>query len=383
MIRSMLQSTRVSAVALCLVLLVPVGAAANEIALPATGAGRAPADTRMGAGSTDIAAFADALVDVAQRTNSTVGAVAALGGIPGAGGVGRAALRPETMIEQPYMVLGDLFVGLPVELSAVPIGYAPPPGERMVLDARYLNDLAVEYGVPWEAPSRFVRAVVERRGYDIGRSHVLEALRDHLLEAGMSPNAEVDISALNIHATVGSPDQVRVEVRDLYYDSRAGRFSARVDVPSGGGSARTVRLTGSVHVAVDVPVLNRPLRSGMVVTEDDIGWDTMRQGDLRPDILLDPHDLIGKATRRGIQAGQPVRASQVTPPEMVSRNAPVTMTLETPFMTVTARGRALEDGAIGETVRVANLGSGTEVLAVVSGRNAVRVRTEPMPVATR
>jgi flagella basal body P-ring formation protein FlgA len=68
---------------------------------------------------------------------------------------------------------------------------------------------------------------------------------------------------------------------------------------------------------------------------------------------------------------------------MVSRNAPVTMTLETPFMTVTARGRALEDGAVGETVRVANLASGNEVLAVVSGRNAVRVRTEPMPVATR
>jgi flagella basal body P-ring formation protein FlgA len=276
-----------------------------------------------------------------------------------------------------------VFVGLSAELSAVPVGYAPPPGERMVLDARYLNDLAAEYGVPWEAPSRFVRAVVLRRGYDIGRSHVLAALRDRLLEAGMSPNAEVDVSALNVHATVGSPEQVRVEVRDLYYDSRSGRFSARVDVPDGGGSARTVRLTGSVHVAVDVPVLNRPLRGGMVITEDDVSWDTMRQGDLRPDILLDPHDLIGMATRRGIQAGRPVLASQVSPPEMVSRNAPVTMTLETPYMTVTARGRALEDGAVGETVRVANLASGNEVLAVVSGRNAVRVRTEPMPVATR
>lgn len=286
----------------------------------------------------------------------------------------RASLRPDTTIERPFIHLGDLFGGLPEDMAAIPVGHAPEPGERLVLDARHLGDLALEYGVDWTPASRFLQAVVHRRGYEIGRPQVLEALRARLLEAGMPEQASIDVSVLNVSATVGTPDAAHVAIRDLYYDQRTGRFNALVDVPADGPQSRPVRLTGAVHVSVDVPVLARPLRRGMVVAAEDVRWDTIRRNDLRPDILLDPDDLIGMAARRGVQAGTPVRANQLVPPEVVSRNGLVTMVLETPFMTVTARGRALEAGAIGDTVRIANLSSDKEVLATVAGRNTVRVQ---------
>ncbi|WP_299442957.1 flagellar basal body P-ring formation chaperone FlgA [uncultured Rhodospira sp.] len=373
MLRSVFQV--VGAGALALAFLVPGAGMANEVALPTTEA-TSPAEGAA-SGPADISALAEALVEAANRRGTASGVLASVHGLPG-GGPARAVLRPESTIERPFIHLGDVFGGLSRELSQVPVGHAPAPGERVVLDVHYLNDLAEEYGVPWTAASRFVQTVVARRGYEIGREEVLQTLRRHLVAAGMQPEAEVEVSALNVHATVGAPEDVRIAVRDLYYDDRTGRFNALLNVPADGPNARPVRLTGAVHVSVEVPVLTRPLRRGMIVTAEDVRWDSMRRGDLRPDILLDTEDLIGKAARQNIQSGRPVRANQVIPPEVVSRNAAVTMVLETPFMTVTARGRALEDGAVGDTVRVANVASNKEVLAEVTGRNTVRVRPDSM-----
>jgi flagella basal body P-ring formation protein FlgA len=353
---------------------------ANEVVMPVQPDGAlqpAAQDRADDAPPPDIGALAAALVDAATRR-------AVLEARPaGADGPMRVALRPDVTIERPLLHLGDVFAGLPGEIAAVPVGHAPEPGARIVLNADYLEGLATDYGVDWRPASRFVQAVVSRRGYDVGRTQVLDALRDRLLEAGMPPEAEVEITVMNVRATVGSPEDARVDVRDLYYDDRTGRFNALLQVPAEGPRARPVRLTGSVHVSIEVPVLVRPIRRGMVIQAEDVRWDTLRRSDLRPDILTDPADLVGQAARHGIQAGRPVRANQVALPELVRRNGLVTMVLETPFMTVTARGRALEGGAKGETVRIANVASDKEVLAVVTGRDTVRVSMGMMAVANR
>ncbi|MQX35395.1 flagellar basal body P-ring formation chaperone FlgA [Roseospira navarrensis] len=369
----------------------PGVAAANEVVVP-----QAPQGTTAGAvtglsshatgGQTpppsrwhpDIVALADALSD-----ESTRRAVLDAPPTPARGDAYslRAALRPEVTIERALIQLGDVFGGLPPEVAAIPIGHAPQPGERLVLGADYLNNLAVEYGVDWSPASRYVQTVVNRRSYTIGRDHIIDALRERLLAEGIPFDAEVDITAHNIRAAVGSPDEMRVAVRDLYYDDRTGRFNAMVQVPAEGPSARLIRLAGSVHQAIDVPVLVRPIRRGMVITEADVRWETLRGGDVGPNTLLEIDDLIGQAARQGIQAGQPVRVNQVRMPELVQRNGLVTMVLETPFMTLTARGRALEAGAKGETVRVANMASGKEILAVVTGQNTVRVAPNMVTVS--
>jgi len=328
----------------------------------------------------DISALAGALADVSTR-GSMLQQLTSSGG--GGGGVYRVVLRPEALIDRPLIQLGDVFGGLPDEIARIPVARAPEPGDRLLLDPDYLSGLATQYGVDWTPASRFVQAIVTRRGYEVGRAQVLDALRDSLLEQGMPPEAEVEISVFNAQTLVGSPDDARVAVRDVRYDDRTGRFNALVQIPAEGQRSRSVRLTGSVHVSIDVPVLIRPIRRDMIITANDLGWDAMRRGDLRPDILVDPSDLIGRAARYGIQAGRPVRANQVSLPELVPRNGLVTMVLETPFMTVTARGRALEAGAEGETVRVANQSSGKEVLAVVTGRNTVKVEMGMMTAASR
>lgn len=297
---------------------------------------------------------------------------------PGAGwslaGDEIVSLRPETTVETPAVTLGDLFSGLAPSQAAIPVDRAPAPGERTILNANVLDTLATRHGIDWRASSPYERVVVQRRGYPVGHREIVEALRAPLEDAGMPAGAEIAIGATQVHAMVGTPEEARPVVHDVSLNTRSNRFSAVLDIPTGGRAMRTVRLTGYVHVQMEVPVLIRPVRRGVTINEDDVTWQQVRRAELRPDALLDAEDLIGMAARNGIQAGRPVRAGQVRRPEAVSRNGLVMMVLETPFLSVTARGRALEAGAVGETVRVVNVTSDKEVLAVVSGENTVRVR---------
>jgi flagella basal body P-ring formation protein FlgA len=77
--------------------------------------------------------------------------------------------------------------------------------------------------------------------------------------------------------------------------------------------------------------------------------------------------------RRVLSAGAPVRLGDLRPPVVVARGSRVTMQVRYGALTVTAGGRALEDGAMGAVIRVVNVDSSRTVEAVVTGPNQVAV----------
>jgi flagellar basal body P-ring formation protein FlgA len=74
-----------------------------------------------------------------------------------------------------------------------------------------------------------------------------------------------------------------------------------------------------------------------------------------------------------LRPGVPILLSDLRRPMMVGRGSLVTMTLAGHNMRLTARGRALEDGAEGEPVRIANLQNGTVVRALVTAPGEVTI----------
>ena len=76
---------------------------------------------------------------------------------------------------------------------------------------------------------------------------------------------------------------------------------------------------------------------------------------------------------RNLQAGEPLRLSDVRPAILVRRGQVVTLTLGTNIgVEVTLRAEAMQDGRLGETVQLRNPESGREMSGVVTGKNAAR-----------
>ncbi len=65
---------------------------------------------------------------------------------------------------------------------------------------------------------------------------------------------------------------------------------------------------------------------------------------------------------------------------MVAKGTIVTMTFEAPGVTLTASGRAMNEGGIGDTITIQNPASFRQIACVVTGPGAVRASSSALTV---
>jgi flagella basal body P-ring formation protein FlgA len=122
----------------------------------------------------------------------------------------------------------------------------------------------------------------------------------------------------------------------------------------------------------------RRLAAGEILRAEDIRIERVRAD--RAQALIDPAMVPGLAARRPVAPGQPLLQADLVRPAAVTRNSAVMMAIVVPGMSVSAQGRALEDGAAGETIRVQNVASRAVVAAEVVGPGRVRVAPGSLPI---
>ena len=101
----------------------------------------------------------------------------------------------------------------------------------------------------------------------------------------------------------------------------------------------------------------------------------MRADRITRNVITDTESLIGMTPKRFAAAGKIMRHGDVRRPRMVQKGSIVTMVLTTPHMVLTSKGRAMEQGARGDTIKIMNLKSKTMIEAEIAGANSVRVTT--------
>ncbi len=283
-----------------------------------------------------------------------------------------ASLRPYVVVSGDQVKLGDVFVGGEVARDTV-LFRAPPPGGRIVLNAKWLHRVAQYYKLDWRA-TRAARSIVERTSNPVSAAIVQKALDGALrdrLSADERFEVVLDNPALRIHSPVQMPAQATVQT--INYDARTRRFAAVLSAPDGRPGSVQIRAAGRVVRIVGVPVLTRRVRPGDIIRNGDVVEVPLRAGTVGRDIVLETSALVGKSPRRTLHPDRPVRRRDVQEPMLVSRGALVTMVFRSSNMMITAKGKSFGRGAKGETVRVRNSSSGKTVEAVIIGHNKVSV----------
>lgn len=202
-----------------------------------------------------------------------------------------------------------------------------------------------------------------------GMPHVEAVLSDALsrvITAGRL-QMELDNRAVELRAPQGAGG---LAVENLYYSPVQGRFAAEIVVT---GSQVRLPVSGRAFGVVQIPVLSRRVLPGDIIGPGDIDWQDMRADQTTSDTAATDAQLIGMTPKRGVSTNQPVRLRDLQSPRMVDKGAMVTITLQTPSMTLTTQGKALQDGGKGEVIRVVNTQSNRIVEATVAGPNVVAV----------
>jgi flagella basal body P-ring formation protein FlgA len=282
-----------------------------------------------------------------------------------------ATLRGDGLVEGERVTLGDLFEGVG-ERAGVAVGQAPAPGRRAVYDAVTLHRIARQNGVDWAPAGQADRVALTRASATIRAEQVQLALAEALEGRIRDGRIEVELDnrALELHLPAGVAPVVSVEA--LTYDQALGRFSGSVLAGRGRDEIRAP-VTGRAVAVVDVPVPSRRLKPGEAIGAGDVTWVEMRAGRGTEDVARTEAQLVGLAPKRGLPANQPVRLSDLRRPMMVEKGQLVVISLEGRGMQLTAKGRALGDGAQGEVVRVVNTMSNRTIEGTVAGPGVVSV----------
>lgn len=111
------------------------------------------------------------------------------------------------------------------------------------------------------------------------------------------------------------------------------------------------------------------LKKGTVLADADVNIVT-NDGE---DFAEVREAYIGLELKRTIYEGHKITRGHVGAPIIVKRNTPVTMVYTYGTMKLTAKGRALGAGAIGDSITVMNTSSRKKIYGIVSGPEMVEV----------
>lgn len=287
---------------------------------------------------------------------------------------GAVTLRPLVSIEGESVRLADLFDGLAGGGETV-VASAPRPGQSVVFDAATLIRLAERHALDWRPHDGAASATVTRAAREIEGAEIEALVTEALAERLLSSEFEIELSgAWPTLVAPTDPDQ-GPRLLDLRLDSRSGRFVAQIGTAPGASATEPVKLAGRVIPTETIPVPGRSIGAGEVITEADIEWRRFRADRLGQDPVLNADAIVGKAPRRALRPGVPVRASELAVPLVVQKGAPVTMVYAAPGIQLTMVGRALDGGAEGQWIRVLNPQSKLVAYGAVAPDGTVMVST--------
>lgn len=282
------------------------------------------------------------------------------------------ALRSDIRIQGDIVTLGDIFSGMG-EAGETPVARAPEPGESVTLNARWLSRVAESYDVTWRPRSTLDATSLTREAQTLGQSAIVEALRSTLEERGVEDRIEIQLDNPGMRLLLPTTEPGIVTATSLSLNGSSGRFQAVLLAGDPTSPSQRLPIAGRVLRLVEVPVPSRRINAGEVISESDLEWMEVRADRLGPRDALNMDEMVGLSARRPLLSGEVVRLSQIEQPVLVNRNKLVTIELHAPSMRLSARGRALEDGARGDVVRVVNTASNKTVTGVVTAAATIAV----------
>jgi flagella basal body P-ring formation protein FlgA len=175
-----------------------------------------------------------------------------------------------------------------------------------------------------------------------------------------------------------------LQATGVRYDQRSGRFDLTFEIDNEAAPAPTkLRLTGTAIETVDVAVLTHDIDRTELLKSSDIAQERRPKAEVTGQALTRER-AIGMQLRRPMRAGAPIRLADVTKPDLVQRDQNVTIIYQVPGLYLTTRGKAVDNGAEGDTVNVLNVQTKRTLTGIVTGRGQVTVQgasqSVPLPV---
>lgn len=281
-------------------------------------------------------------------------------------------LREQIKVYSDIVTLGDLFENAG-DAERAPVFRSPDLGTSGVVGAKRVMAAARHHGLLWQNLGEIAEVSVHRPSRVVTLDEIRNAISKHIGEEDGVWSVSINRGAKSFHIdprVKGSPD---IKSLDLRRDT--GQFRAVISFDGTEHAISEKTFTGRAFPSVEAIVPAAAIKRGMTITEDDLKMVRLPRSRVSSKVHTEMTDVVGMAAKKQLQPGRPIMHSDVEPPKLVKRNGMVTIVYRTNGMVLKTMGRALDDGARGETVSIQNIQSKRTVEAEVMATGTVTVST--------
>lgn len=285
-------------------------------------------------------------------------------------------LKEKTTIADDYIRLGDLFTGLNKTDHEKIVAPAPDLGKEAVLTYDWLKKLVEKNKIDWETTDKKASITVYRNADEISKNDISKAIIKKLNAQGLPQDAELSFQKGKFPVLIPVNSAWLLEPDFAEYNPARQQFEATLTLTVNSEKKQELTFAGKVKVFTLVPAAAKDLKAGQIITVDDILTKRIVQNpNARSANTIKAEDLIGKEVKKSLQSGQIIQANDVREQVMVAKGKIVTLNFTKGGIMLSARGKALENGGLGDTVRVMNSQSKTVVQGTVTGPETVSIQT--------
>lgn len=249
-----------------------------------------------------------------------------------------------------------------IHLKKISVGTSPKAGESTTLEGTQVLERLRDQGVRLDSLRYSLpRQIAVTRAFREVKMEELERALSSFLAKG---EKNLDVKQLIIDKPVRLPtDSLGLEVVALE-TTRPGHIG--VDYKSVAGSDEVrFQLRALADEWRLMPVASRPLVKGAMVTANDVHLVKMNGTAVSRDSVENLGDIVGRNLTKDIGQGEMFKAAAVVVPPVIAAGTRVTIVFRQNRLELTASGIALENGGLGQEIRVRNESSKKVLVAKV------------------
>ena len=190
-------------------------------------------------------------------------------------------------------------------------------------------------------------------------------------DQGVKP-AQVRIIITKGSQELAAGKQAGLRIVSLKIDTHSDNFFANVSA----GYENPFEVKGKYEKIRPIPVLSHNMEKDAVITTADITYIDVSEKLLNRGYLTDETALVGKRATRSIPANKPVMPSTLANAKLVLKGNMVTATYKSDLITLQNSVVAMEDGTVGEIIKLKNVSSNKIITGKVTAQNNVELNIQ-------
>lgn len=198
---------------------------------------------------------------------------------------------------------------------------------------------------------------------------IRQAARQALLEQYQKANITIEIGSLDPRLRLplcGTP-------LDTFFPQGNTGNRPIIGVRCQSPKRWTIYVSAKIHQTVQALVANQYLKRGTILHAEDLKAKSFDISELKFGYFTDSKEVLGKTLKRHLSRGAVLTPSNLAVTKIIHRGERVTIVATTGGISVQAAGQALEDGGMGDIIRVKNLNSKKVIEGRVEAPGRVKV----------